>query len=158
MTTDPAPPHPVEIPVITLRISARGLFDSWSHCRGIADYVARSVASDRLDPDQLSTRLSACLSEILEHLFRARIDSSDVVVTLGRSADRLIIELYIPADDELRVRLTRGVSGAPRSESRAQGSEATPAGLLELVALDGVSFALRDEPAACVLVLSVPGA
>lgn len=158
MTTDPAPPSSVEIPVITLRISSRGLFDSWSHCRGIADYVARSVASDRLDPELLTARLSACLNEFLEHVFRARIDVSDVVVTLGRGGDHLIIELRIPADDELRALLTRGFSGPPRSESRAHAAAAPPAGLLELVAVDGVSVALRDEPAACVLVLSVPGA
>lgn len=152
MTTDPAPPPPVEIPVITLRISARGLFDSWSHCRGIAEYVARSVASDRDDNEQLAARLSACLSEVLGHVFRARIDGSDVVVTLGRSADLLVIELRIPADDELRALLARGF----RSETRVPPAEAPPAGPLELVALDGVSFALRDEAAACILVLSVP--
>lgn len=166
MTTDPATPSPVApSPIITLRISARGLYDSWTHCQRLADYVARFAASDRFDPEQLTTRLSTYLNEVLEYVFRARADDGDVVVGVSRTPEHLLVELTMPAGDGLRERLRRDFSRVSQPDAAARYAaefRATldhpraDAGLLELVALHGVALALREEPAHCVIVLSVP--
>ena len=166
MTSEPAPPStPGSSPILTLRISVRGLHDSWTHCHSLANYIARFVASDRFDPEQLTTRLSTYLNEVLEYVFRARPTEGEIVVDVSRTDDHVIAELAVPADDALAQRLRDDLGRVAEPEARAryeaqfQAMLARPAdesGLLELVALHGVGLALRERAGASVIVLSVP--
>lgn len=166
MTSEPAPLHPPgSSPILTLRISVRGLYDSWAHCHRLAEYIARFVASDRFDPEQLTTRLSTYLNEVLEYVFRARPSEGEIVVEVVRTDEHVIAELTMPTDDALAERLREDLGRAAQPDARAryeaefQAMLARPpaeAGLLELVALHGVALALRERSGASVIVLTVP--
>lgn len=166
MTSESAPPSiPGPSPILTLRISVRGLHDSWTHCHRLADYIARFVASDRFDPEQLTTRLSTYLNEVLEYVFRARPTEGEIVVDVARTDAHVIAELAVPTDDALRQRLRDDLGRVSQPEARAryqaqlQAMLAGPSGesgLLELVALHGVGLALRERSGASVIVLTVP--
>ncbi|HEY8376039.1 MAG TPA: hypothetical protein VIK91_06095 [Nannocystis sp.] len=166
MTSAPAPqPSAGPTPILTLRVSVRGLYDSWSHCHQLADYIARFVASDRFDPEQLTTRLSTYLNEVLEYIFRARPGTGEIVVTVGRTSEHIVAELAVPSDEALAARLRDDLEQAARPDARARyeaelaalPTEPRPGtGLLELVALHGVRLDLRQEPAVSVIVLTVP--
>lgn len=166
MTSEPAPsPTTGPSPILTLRISVRGLYDSWTHCQRLADYIARFVASDRFDPEQLTTRLSTYLNEVLEYVFRARPGEGEIVVEVGRTAEHLVAELSVPTDDALAARLRDDLARAAQPDARAryerefQAMLAQPpahAGLLELVALHGVRLDLRQDSAVSVIVLTLP--
>lgn len=166
MTTDPALHSPAApSPIVKLNISVRGLYDSWTHCQNLADYIARFAASDRFDPEQLTTRLSTYLNEVLEFVFRARPAEGDIVVAVGRTPEHIVVELAVPTDAALAERLRGDLARATGPDPRAQyaadfhamlASPPADAGLLELVALHGIGLALREGPAVSTLVLSVP--
>lgn len=166
MTSDLAPPSPPgPSPILTLRISVRGLYDSWTHCQRLADYIARFVASDRFDPEQLTTRLSTYLNEVLEYVFRARPSEGEIVVEVGRTDEHVIAELTIPTDEALAQRLRDDLGRVAPADARARYEAEfesmilrPPAevGLLELVALHGVELALREGDGVGVIVLTVP--
>jgi hypothetical protein len=167
MTTDPAPAptSPSPSPIITLQLSVDGLYDSFSHCQKLADYIARFAGSDRFDPEQLTTRLSTYLNEVLEYVFRARPPSGQIVVEVGRTAEHIVVELSLPTDGALAERLRGDFARVSQPDARARYTaefhamlETTPedAGLLELVAFHGVTLALREEPSVSVIALSVP--
>jgi len=90
-------------PVVTATLSIAGFVDGWIHCQHVADYLARFAASDRFDPAQLTTRLSTYLNEALELVFRSQPASpapgasGDIVLTIRRLPDRLLLELRCPA-------------------------------------------------------------
>lgn len=152
MTTATAPTA-APLPIVSLRISARGLHDSWAHCRMLADYVAAFASSDCTDPEQLAPRLSNYVHELLEYVFHPPAPDGDVEVGVARSPERLLVELALPARDDLRDRLRRDVA---RAAGPAPDDDL--AGLLELVVRHRVGLALREEPARCVVALSVPHA
>ena len=166
MTTAPAPrPPAASTPIVTLRISARGLYDAWDHCRNLADYIARFAASDRFDPEQLTTRLSTYLNEVLEFVFRARPAGGDLVLDVARTDAHLVVALALPTDPALAERLRRDLARVTRPDARDAyaadfhtmlASPPVDAGLLELVALHGVGLDLRDGDAVTTLVLSLP--
>lgn len=164
MTTAPAPHRPTA-PIVTLKLSARGLYDAWEHCRSLADYVARFVASDRFDPEQLTTRLSTYLNEVLEFVYRARPAGGDIVVGVYRGDTQIVVELALPTDATLAERLRRDFARFAEPDARDRyaaefaamlASPPADAGLLELVALHGVDLALRDGDAVSTIVLTLP--
>ncbi len=174
---------PEASPVVTATLSTRGFVDGWSHCQHVADYLARFAASDRFDPEQLTTRLSTYLNEVLELVFRAatgRSEPGDLVIAIHRLPDRLQVEFRCPvdADSEGAARLRRSVRRATEPDAAAlyrrsfadllaagagEGDPGEPAedgdgdaGLLELVALHGITLALREASDAVVLSMTVP--
>ncbi len=165
---------PVIGPVISASLSVQGLTDDWGHCQQVADYLARFAASDRFDPEQLTTRLSTYLNEVLELVVRGEPAAGELVVTVLRGADRLEVEFAVPAlpdGGELLRRVVRAagepdVAGAYRRgfaaqiEAGAAGTEAAGAGadigLLELVALHGIGLGLREAGGGLVLRMIVP--
>lgn len=169
MTPDPAPTLPPApsspSPIITLQLSAQGLHDSFSHCQQLADYVARFAGSDRFDPEQLTTRLSTYLNEVLEYVFRARPADGQIVVRVGRTEEHIVVELSLPTDLALAERLREDFARVAQPDARARYTAefhamlerpTAEAGLLELVAFHGVTLALREDPSVSVIVLSVP--
>ena len=169
-------------PVVRASFSMQGFMDGWLHCRHVADYLARFASSDRFDPEQLTTRLSTYLNEALELVFRSAPGPGELVVTIHRQHDRLEVALACPlaGDDRMRrsVRrateadavaayrrgfvdlLARSEAGrAPPASEDLATSEAeweADAGLLELVALHGITLALHEPGDALVLHMTVP--
>jgi hypothetical protein len=188
-TSDPspqqrAPPGPAAAadpdasPVVRASFSMQGFMDGWMHCRHVADYLARFAASDRFDPERLTTRLSNYLNEALELVFRSAPGPGQLVVTIHRKHDRLEVTLAcpVPVDDRLRRSVRRATEAEAAANYRRGFAElvrrgdvgARPAsedpdeweadaGLLELVALHGITLALsRVADDAVVLHMTVP--
>ena len=162
-------------PVVTASFSIQGFVDGWIHCQHVADYLARFAASDRFDPEQLTTRLSTYLNEALELVFRchepAGPRAGELVIAIHRGSDRLQIELRCPlagGGDRLRRSVERAagpeVAAAYRRDfaalltADADDDAEEEAGLLELVALHGITLALdgADGADAVVLCMTVP--
>lgn len=181
--TSPPPPapeaaaSPVISSVIRASLSVQGLTDDWGHCQQVADYLARFAASDRFDPEQLTTRLSTYLNEVLELVVRGEPAAGELVVTVLRGADRLEVEFAVPALPDGGEQLRRSVraagepdvAGAYRrgfaARLAADGAAAAGAtdgatgddiGLLELVALHGIGLGLREAGGGLVLRMIVP--
>lgn len=166
MTPAPAPaPQSGTSPILTLRLSVRGLCDGRDHSHRLADFIGRFVASDRFDPEPLTTRLSTYLDEVFEHVIQARPGAGDLVVEVGRTAEHVLAELTLAADDALARRLREDLGQVARQDADAghelecrptrPGSPAA-ARLLDLAARHGVALTLRERPGACVIVLAVP--
>ncbi|HEY0138995.1 MAG TPA: hypothetical protein VGB85_33140 [Nannocystis sp.] len=192
-TSDPspqqrAPPGPAAAvdldssPVVRASFSMRGFMDGWMHCRHVADYLARFAASDRYDPERLTTRLSNYLNEALELVFRSAPGPGQLIVAIYRQHDRLEVTLACPvtADDRMRRSVRRATEAEAAANYRrgfvdlvrpGDGGRAPPAsedpdeweadaGLLELVALHGITLALSsvadDVDNAVTLHMTVP--
>ncbi len=175
---DPAPGGGAT-PVVRATFSMRGFMDGWLHCQHVADYLARFAASDRFDPEQLTTRLATYLNEALELVFRSAPGAGELAVTIVRQPDRLEVVLRCPRAADGSQRIRRSVRRATEAEAAARyrrdfadllattAEEAPPAsedslgdasdaGLLELVALHGISLALHEASDALVLHMTVP--
>ncbi len=163
-----APPCDAASRVVAATLELRGLVDSWPHCQHVADFLARFAASDRFDPEQLTTRLATYLHEVLELVRRCHAAGAargDLVITLGRRGDRLQLDVAVPVDEAAGDRLRRSVRRAsaadPAAAYRAEFAAAIAgddedAGLLELVALHGVTCTAIDAGDVLTLSLSVP--
>lgn len=154
------------LPILTLRLTERGLYDRWDHCQGLAGYAARFAASDRFDPEQLTTRLASSLNEVLEYVFRARPGGEgEVALHIVRNDTQTVVEVALPTDPALAERLRSEFERLALPDAReryAAGFQAmlagapAEAGLLELVALHGVTLSLRDDAGAATILLSLP--
>lgn len=155
--------------VVRATLGLRGFVDAWPHCQHVADYMARFAASDRYDPEQLTSRLATYLHELLELVQRCHDADDpargDLVVAISRHGDRLRLAVEVAADaavgDRLRRSLRRAAAPAPAATYRAAfaaivGGDDDGAGLLELVALHGVDFSCDDAGAVVRMTLSVP--
>jgi len=154
--------------VVVATLELRGLVDSWPHCQHVADFLARFTASDRFDPEQLTTRLATYLHEVLELVRRCHAAGAargDLVIELGRRGDRLQIAVAVPVDEAAGERLRRSVRRASASDPAATyraefaaaiAGEDEGTGLLELVALHGVACTVVDAGAVITVALSVP--
>jgi len=159
-------------PVVRASFSMQGFMDGWLHCQHAADYLARFASSDRFDPEQLTTRLSTYLNEALELVFRSAPGPGELIVTIHRQHDRLDVALACPIAGDERMRRSvrrateadavatyrRGFAGLlitpPASEDLSEWE--ADAGLLELVALHGITLALHEAGDALVLHMTVP--
>jgi hypothetical protein len=161
--------------VVSATLSLGGFVAAWPHCQHVADFLARFAASDRYDPEQLTTRLATYLHEVLELVCRSHADgepepgeAADLVVAVHRNRERLELTLTIPgpAGAGPGERLRRGVrrlgerdlAAAYRDAftAAAAGEVDDGAGLLELVALHGITVSVVDAGDAVALTLAVP--
>lgn len=157
-------------PVVTATLSLSGFADAWPHCQHVADFLARFTASDRYDPEQLTTRLSTYLHEVLELVLRAgpvptAAPAGDLEIAVRRRGDRLELDVAVPAAGDAGELLRRSVGRAavadPAATYRAgfagmvRGDD-EGAGLLELVAHHGVELAVADVRDRLTITLRVP--
>lgn len=172
MSHDTSPPQSAPeaaaSPVVSASLTVRGLADDWAHCQQVADYLARFAASDRFDPEQLTTRLSTYLNEVLELVLRSEPGEGAVVITVERAADRLQIAVAVPAGRDggeylrssMRAAAEPDVAAAYRRSFAAQvqagDDEGVGVGLLELIALHGIKLGLREAEGGLVLSMIVP--
>lgn len=155
-------------PIVSARLSSRGFVESWQHCASVSEYLARFAASDRFDPEQLTTRLASVINEVLEVVFRAAPVEGDISVSLARSEQRLELELEVPASEATRASLAEAFAALEqpfsagdlvRREFHVLPDEAPPgAGLVELAAVLGTRPTLRlaDDGSCHVISLYVP--
>lgn len=156
-------------PVTRVTLELRGFVDAWAHCQHVADFVARFAASDRYDPEQLTTRLATYLHEVLELVRRCHLAGAadgDLGIAVHRRGDRLLLDVTVPLDadagDRLRRSVVRATGPDPAAAYRAglaaalRDGDSDDAGLLELVALHGVGLAAIASADVLTLTLSVP--
>jgi hypothetical protein len=84
--------------VISLRLALPGFAGAWSHCGGLADYIARYAASDRYDPEGLTTQLATYINELLELLTRQGFSRGELGVHVHRQGEALAVRLRLPGD------------------------------------------------------------
>lgn len=155
--------------MVSAALSLRGFADAWPHCQHVAEFLARFAASDRYDPEQLTTRLATYLHEVLELIQRCHTAEDpgvgDLAIAVSRRGDRLVLDVAVPVEPAPGERLRRSVARACAEEPAAayrSGFAAAirgdddGAGLLELVALHGLGLAVRDAADVVTLTLSVP--
>ncbi|MBL9099719.1 MAG: hypothetical protein JNL82_02110 [Myxococcales bacterium] len=169
--------------IVEATLSIADFADAWPHCRHVADFLARFAASDRYDPEQLTTRLSTFLHEALELVLRSRgprpaadatepasthladQHAGDLVVAIHRRGDRLELALAVPAGGAAGEALRRSVRRAAAPDAAAayragfaaaiDGDE-DGVGLLELVAHHGLELGVDDTAERLALTLRVP--
>ena len=140
--------------VISLRLALAGFAESWSHCGAVADYVARYAASDRFDPEGLTTRLSSFLNEVLELIYAnhgadrggakegppvlaidvTREESALHVACAHNRLDvvRLLhVACALPADDAVASAFERALAGLDDPDLRSRYRDGFDAGLDE---------------------------
>jgi hypothetical protein len=153
------------LPVLTTRLSAAEMVGDFRRCAVTADYVAGYAASDRFDPLELSSRLSACLGEVLELAHRHGSPEGEVVLEVARESAGLRVRVAIPVDPARRawlreaLALVEGVDAGDRYRAGFLGMlQGTPpgAGLLEQVALHGVEAHVEEVPGGLVVTVRVP--
>jgi hypothetical protein len=155
-------------PVVSATLSLSGFADAWPHCQHVADFLARFTASDRYDPEQLTTRLSTYLHELLELVLRGGVAAAaagDLEIAVRRRGDRLELDVAVPAAGDAGELLRRSVDRArvpdPAAAYRAGFADMVRgdddgAGLLELVAHHGVELAVADADERLTITLRVP--
>lgn len=149
--------------VMSVRLALPGFVDSWSHCGGLADFVARFAASDRYDPEGLTTRISSHLDEILEVLFGVvAVGHADVDV--HRRDDAVEVACDVPVDDAQSAELARIFRGLEGRDLRAEYRELLPhllvemrpeAAILEMAGLHGVVPVLEVAPGRARITLTI---
>jgi len=151
--------------VISVRLALPGFAGAWSHCGGLADYLARYAASDRFDPEALTTQLGTYINELLELLVRQGFDRGELCVDLYRRGDALALHLRLPGGREQRAALAAifahldlpDLDAAYRARLPLLTSAPHPADpLLELAAVFGVRPVLEDSDEHLHLTLTVP--
>lgn len=159
-----APPGPGGVRhVMSVRLALPGFVDSWSHCGGLADFVARYSASDRYDPEGLTTRISSHLDEILEVLF-AVVAVGHADVDVHRRDDAVEVACEVPVDDVQSADLVRIFGGLLGRDLRAEYRELLPhllveprpeAAILEMAGLHGVVPAIEVSPGRARITLTI---
>jgi hypothetical protein len=171
----PSPAADAPTPVVTATLSLHGFADGWPHCHHVADYLARFAASDRFDPEQLTTRLSTYLNEVLELVHRDLADARPdapapgrptgaLVIAVRRAADRLRVAVAVPAPGAERLGRSAAVAAGPdaaaeyrrRLAAALGGGPGDGLGLLELAALHGIGFELGGDDGALTVTMIVP--
>ena len=125
----------------------------WLQCDRVANYLARTVSSDRPDTFLHSNLLSTALNELFEIAFARHRAGGKITCELSRngSADR--VELTIPVDAGQRAYYRQQVDHVHSGNvselySRALLGEADPGtavGLLELASDYGADISLDDS-------------
>lgn len=146
----PGPATSGPLPVMTIVLSCTDLVRSFRRCGLVADHVATVAASHTLDPEQLGSRLSACLEEMLELARRYACPRDRLVIRVEHEPGALHVHAEVPVEGAVGLMVERlAVLSLPVEEARqryvsgfaALLDEPDPvAGLLEQAALYGVRF------------------
>ena len=135
-------------------LSAGDFTADWLQCDRVANYLARTVSSDRPDTFLHSNLLSTALNELFEIAFLQHRAGGKITCELSRdgAADR--VELTIPVGPEHRAFYRQQVDylrsgNISELYSRALLGETAPGiaiGLLELAADYGAQISLDEPP------------
>lgn len=155
--------------VISLRLALAGFAESWSHCGAVADYVARYAASDRFDPEGLTTRLSSFLNEVLELIYSNHGGAQEgppvLAIDVTREESALHVACALPADDAVASAFERALAGLDDPDLRSRYRDGFDAGLdearveapfLEMAGVHGIAPVLNRSGDHVVVRLTIP--
>lgn len=150
--------------VISLRLALSGFAESWSHCSTVADYLARYAASDRFDPEGLTTRISSFLNEVLELGYRNHCGGT-VAIDVTREETAIHVACEVPADDAVAGVFAEALDGLDDPDLRdrhrdgflALLDDPKPTGaFVEMAAIHGLTPTLQRGDGAVVVTLTIP--
>lgn len=141
-------------PLIRIELCAGDFATNWLQCDRVANYLARTVSSDRPDTFLHSNLLSTALNELFEIAFSQHRADGRIVCELSRNGEVDHVALTIPVEAAQRAYFHRQVGYVHSGNvadlyARALLGEAAPdtaVGLLELAADYGATISLNDLP------------
>jgi hypothetical protein len=158
--------------IITAQFSVSTFAKRWNHCNQLANYLARFVSANELDPERQATLLSTFFNEVLEILYRSQSGDGHFTLTFQKKGKRIVVRAEVPVNEQSRKFYTDAISvvsrprldswyrewleGAPGGSGAEEGGEEvdnTLVGLLELVAVYGSVVKLEEPTSEAVLVL-----
>jgi hypothetical protein len=141
-------------PFIRIDLSAGDFTADWLQCDRVANYLARTVSSDRPDTFLHSNLLSTALNELFEITFAQHRAGGKITCELSRNGLSDRVELTIPVSPEHRAYYRRQVDHVHSGNvselyARTLLGEAAPdtaIGLLELAADYDATISLDESP------------
>ncbi|MEP6668100.1 MAG: hypothetical protein ABJF10_03050 [Chthoniobacter sp.] len=139
-------------PLIRVDLTAADFAANWQQCDRVANYLARTVSSDRPDTFLHANLLSTALNELFEIAFVQHRAGGKIICELLRSGPADRVELTIPVDAAHRTYYRKQVAFIHSGDvatlySTALLGEADPdiaIGLLELAADYGAVITLDE--------------
>ncbi|MEZ4382830.1 MAG: hypothetical protein R3A79_15960 [Nannocystaceae bacterium] len=150
--------------MISVRLALSGFAESWSHCSTVADYLARYAASDRFDPEGLTTRISSFLNEVLELGYRSH-SAGALAIDVAREDAAIHVRCELPADDAVAEVFAAALCGLDDPDLRDRHRDGflalldapRPAGaFVEMAAIHGLTPTLQRGDGAVVVSLTIP--
>ena len=151
--------------VISLRLELDGFAAAWSHCGDVADYVARFAASDRYDPESLTTRIASYLNEVLELFFAHHSAGATLDLVVSREESALHVACTMPTNEALSATMERVFGGLSRGDLRAElraaieGTHGAPppeAAFIEMAGVHGIVPRLTLDGDVVTVSLTIP--
>lgn len=148
-----------------MRLELDGFAAAWSHCGDVADYVARFAASDRYDPEGLTTRIASYLNEVLELLFAHHPSGASLDLVVTREESALHVACTMPTNEALSATMERIFGGLSRSDLRAElraaiagydGVVPPEAAFVEMAGIHGIAPRLTQDGDAVTVSLTIP--
>lgn len=145
--------HSQPASLMRVDLSAGDFTANWLQCDRVANYLARTVSSDRADTFLHSNLLSTVLNELFEIAFTQHRAGGKITCALARNGEADHVELTIPVDPAQRTFYRQQVEQLHSGNvsdlyARALLGEAAPGtavGLLELAADYGATISLDDS-------------
>ncbi|MEZ4449443.1 MAG: hypothetical protein R3B09_08185 [Nannocystaceae bacterium] len=148
-----------------MRLELDGFAAAWSHCGDVADYVARFAASDRYDPEGLTTRIASYLNEVLELLFAHHPGGASLDLVVTREDNALHVACTMPTNEALTATMERVFQGLSRDDLRSELrsalrgylDQAPPeAAFIEMSGVHGITPRLTRDGDAVTVSLTIP--
>lgn len=148
-----ATPPSQTAPLIRVDLTAADFAANWQQCDRVANYLARTVSSDRPDTFLHANLLSTALNELFEIAFVQHRDGGKIICELLRSGPADRVQLTIPVEAAHRAYYRKQVDYIHSGDvsqlyATALLGEADPdtaIGLLELAADYGAVITLDES-------------
>ncbi len=146
-------PSPSQVaPLIRVDLCASDFAANWQQCDRVANYLARTVSTDRPDTFLHANLLSTALNELFEIAFVQHSRGGKITCELLRNGAGDRVELTIPVDEAQRAFYRKqveyiGSANVAELYASALLGEAAPGtsiGLLELAADYGAAISLDE--------------
>lgn len=142
--------------LIQVDLSAADFSSNWNQCDRVANYLARTVSTDRSDTFLHANLLSTALNELFEIAFLQHRTGDKITCALARQGDADRVELTIPVDAPQRAFYRKqidylqsgNVSELYANALLGEAAPDTAVGLLELASDYGATITLDEGPGA----------
>lgn len=143
--------------IVSAQFSVQTFTRRWTHCSQLANFLARFISANELDPERQSTMLSTFFNEVLEVVYRNQSGVGQIKLLFRREGKRLHLRMEVPVDETSKQFYHRAVELVNQSdldtwymnwleESSEGGSiESNAVGLIELAAAYSSGFNIIEE-------------
>jgi hypothetical protein len=154
--------------IVSAQFSVSSFAKRWTHCSQLANYLARFVSANELDPERHSTLLSTFFNEVLEVVYRHQSGNGQISLKFKREGKRLCLSAEVPVDEASKQFYNQAVELVRRPDldawymswleqsSEGESLETNAVGLIELAAVYKSVFSIIDKSmAGDLMVLSI---